>query len=142
MHNHAYSQFAPPVNMNNNVIVGNYLSNNAADTADAATGGPTGINIYSVAPIFGTVVEQNRFANEGYDIVFNAPSGQMDAHLNDLDEGVGIDNLGKATINATENWWDCATGPGTGNCASVQGTGVVTTPWLPVSFGASDPDDY
>lgn len=142
MHNHAWSQFAPPVNMDNNVIVGNYLSGNAADTQDAATGGPTGINIYSVAPIHGTVVDQNRFDSEAFDIVFKAPSGQMNAHLNDFDQGVGIDNMGAASINATENWWDCAGGPGTGNCASVQGTGIVTSPWLPVSYGPPDPDDY
>jgi nitrous oxidase accessory protein NosD len=142
MHNHAWSQFAPPVNMNNNVIIGNYLSGNAADTEDAATGGPTGINIYSVAPLHGTIVQENRFANEGFDVVFNAPSGQLLAHLNDFDEGVGVANLGAASINATENWWDCASGPATGNCASVQGTGVAITPWLPVSFGPPDPDDY
>jgi hypothetical protein len=142
MHNHAWSQFAPPVNMDNNVIVGNYLSGNAADTQDAATGGPTGINIYSVAPLYGTVVDQNRFDSEAFDLVYKAPSGQLNAHLNDFDQGVGIDNLGAGSINATENWWDCASGPGTGNCASVQGTGVVTSPWLPVSYGPPDPDDY
>jgi hypothetical protein len=142
MHNHAWSQFAPPVNMNNNVIIDNYLSGNAADGEDAATGGPTGINIYSVAPISGTVVEQNRFANEAFDVVFNAPSGQLTAHLNDFDQGVGVANLGAGSIMATENWWDCAGGPGTGNCASVQGKGIATSPWLPVPFGPPDPDDF
>ena len=46
----------PPVNLNDNVIVGNHISGNAADTEDAATPGPTGINLYSVAPVWGTVI--------------------------------------------------------------------------------------
>ncbi len=60
MHNHAAAPApAPPVNLNDNVIVGNHISGNAADTEDAATSGPTGINVYSVAPITGTVISQN-----------------------------------------------------------------------------------
>jgi hypothetical protein len=142
MHNHAYSPFAPPVNMNNNKIIGNYLSGNKADTEDAMTGGPTGINVYSVAPIFGTVVAENRFGNEAYDLVFKAPSGQLTAHFNDFEQGVGVANLGTGTVVATENWWDCVTGAGSGNCASVQGSGIVVAPWLPAPFGPADPDDY
>jgi nitrous oxidase accessory protein NosD len=141
MHNHAYSPMAPPVNMNDNVIIGNFLSGNAADTADAATGGPTGINIYSVAPITGTMVLQNRFEDEAYDLVFKAPSGQVNAHFNNFDEGVGVDNMGTGTVSATENWWDCPSGPGNGNCAEVQGSGVAVTPWLYHPFTPSEDDD-
>lgn len=134
MHNHAYAPAAPPVNLNNNLIIKNYLSGNLADTADAATPGLTGINIYSVAPIYGTVVLQNIFEDEAYDIVFKAPSGQLSAHLNNLTDNVGVDNLGTGKIDATENWWNCATGPGSGNCASVEGSGVAVAPWLGSPF--------
>lgn len=131
MHNHASAPSpAPPVNLNNNVIVGNHISGNAADTEDAATSGPTGINIYSTAPITGTVVAQNDIDNEAIGIAFKAPAGQLNAHFNDLPHGVGIDNMGAATVDATQNWWNCVTGPGSGHCASVNGTGVTTAPWL------------
>ena len=138
MHNHAYAPVAPPVNLNDNVIIGNYLSGNAADTADAATGGPTGINIYSVAPITGTIVLQNRFRDEAYGLVFKAPAGQVDAHFNNFDQGIGVDNLGAGTISATQNWWNCAAGPGSGNCAGVEGAGVTVMPWLTRPFDSSD----
>ena len=65
MHNHAAPGVngvppgAPPPNFNDNVIVGNDISANAADTEDAATGGTTGINIYSVGPMTGTIISQN-----------------------------------------------------------------------------------
>ncbi len=65
MHNHAAAPApAPPVNMNDNVIVGNRISGNGEDTLDAATSGPTGINLFSMAPVTGTVVSQNVFDDE------------------------------------------------------------------------------
>lgn len=130
MHNHAWDSHAPPVNMNNNRIINNTLSGNAADTEDAATGGPTGINIYSVAPIFGTVVLQNRFDNEAYDVVFKAPAGQLNAHFNDFNDAVGVANLGTGGIDASENYWHCPGGPGGGSCATMQGSGIMAAPWL------------
>ncbi|MGA7521227.1 MAG: right-handed parallel beta-helix repeat-containing protein [Acidobacteriaceae bacterium] len=130
MHNHAAPPGAPPVNLNNNVIVGNTISGNAADTADTATAGPTGINIASQAPISGMVISGNDIDNEAIAIAYSAPSGQLSVHFNDLPRSIGIENLGTGTIDATENWWNCANGPGSGHCASVSGTGINTAPWL------------
>ncbi|HEX6771163.1 MAG TPA: right-handed parallel beta-helix repeat-containing protein [Acidobacteriaceae bacterium] len=131
MHNHAWSPMAPPVNMNDNVIVGNRISRNAADTEDAATSGPTGINVYSVAPITGTIILQNVIDDEAIDVAFKAPMGQLIVHLNNFEpRSIGVDNLGTGTVDATENWWGCPTGPGTKRCATVAGTGVSWTPWL------------
>jgi len=140
MHNHAAAPSpAPPVNLNDNVIVGNRISGNAADTADAATSGPTGINVYSVAPITGTVISQNVFDEEAIDVAFKAPVGQLDVHFNNFDDlGVGVDNLGTGTVNATENWWRCAAGPSGKRCATIVGPGVVFTPWLTVPFDTYD----
>jgi parallel beta helix pectate lyase-like protein len=136
MHNHAAAPSpAPPVNMNDNVIVGNRISGNGQDTLDAATAGPTGINLFSVAPVWGTVISQNDIDNEAIDVAFNAPAGQVNAHLNDFESpGIGVDNLGTGLVNATENWWGCAAGPGTSKCASAAGPGVSVSPWLTSPF--------
>jgi parallel beta-helix repeat protein len=135
MHNHAAAPApAPQVNLNDNVIVGNHISGNAADTADAATPGPTGINIYSVAPITGTVISQNVFEDEAVDVAFKAPVGEISAHFNNFDTGIGVDNLGTGTVNATDNWWRCLAGPSGKRCATVSGPGVMFTPWLLFPF--------
>jgi parallel beta-helix repeat protein len=134
MHNHAAPPSAPPVNMNDNVIVGNRFSGNGPDNPGAPTPGPTGINIFSKGPITGTVVSQNTFDSEAIDVGFSAPTGQLNVHFNDLSAGIGIDNLGAGTVDATENWWNCPTGPNKATCATVQGSGVSYTPWLRQPF--------
>ncbi len=142
LHNHAFSPMAPPVNFNNNEIIGNYFSGNGPDNPGAPTSGPTGINISSMAPISGTVVEQNIFDNEAIDIGFTAPAGsQLDAHFNNFARGTGIDKGGAGPVDATENWWGCSTAPGGKHCATIQGSGVSFTPWLTapyVSIGDND----
>lgn len=143
MHNHAAAPApAPPVNMNDNLIVGNRISGNGKDTLDAATSGPTGINLFSVAPVTGTVVSQNVFDDESIDIAFNAPAGQINAHLNDFDKSVGVDNIGTGTVSATFNWWNCPTGPGGKKCATIVGSGVSFTPWLTSPFNSDDHDHH
>jgi len=135
MHNHAYSPMAPPVNFNNNKIIGNEFSGNGPDNPGAPTSGPTGINVSSVAPISGTVIEQNTFDNEAIDIGFTAPAGsQLDVHFNNFSKGTAIDNGGSGAVDATEDWWGCPTGPGGKHCSAIQGSGVSSTPWLATPF--------
>jgi parallel beta-helix repeat protein len=135
VHNHASAPSpAPPIDLDGNQIIGNLIGGNAADTADAATSGPTGINIYSTAPVYGTVISQNIFEDEAVDVAYNAPSGQVNVHFNDFSNGVGVDNKGAAPVNATENWWHCAAGPSGHGCATVTGAGVAIDPWLASPF--------
>jgi hypothetical protein len=125
MHSHT-----PGQNLNDNLIVGNRISGNGADTADAATPGPTGINIFGVSPVTGTVIAGNLIEDEAEDIVTKTPA-EVNVHLNDLLGGnIGVDNIGAGTVDATENWWGCPNGPTTVGCTTVKGNGVSFTPWL------------
>jgi parallel beta-helix repeat protein len=130
----AFHGHSPGENLNDNIIVGNQISGNGADTDDAATPGPTGINIFGISSITGTVISQNVIKDEADDIVANTPA-LVDVHLNILlGKQTGVDNLGTGTVNATENWWGCSGGPGAFGCASVSGPGVLFVPWLTNPF--------
>ena len=137
MHNHAAAPApAPPVNMDDNSVIGNRIWGNGKDTEDAATSGPTGINLFSVAPVNGTVVSQNSIFDESIAIAFNAPSGQVSAHLNNFFlNGIGVDNIGTGKVDAIYNWWGCAAGPGVPSCATIPLPGVTFKPWLTAPFG-------
>jgi parallel beta-helix repeat protein len=134
---------APFQSNNNHLIIGNVISGNGADP-DPGTTHPTGISIFSpVVPLTGIVIAQNVFTREGIDIGINVadPTSTIDVHFNSFSDNVGIDNLGAGTISATSNWWDCVRGPGARGCASVEGSGVTTTPFLTqpfVNLGAGD----
>jgi parallel beta-helix repeat protein len=135
MHNHAAVPGAPPVFFNDNTIIGNHIHGNAADTADAATPGTTGINVYSVAVMTGTVIAQNNFDNQSVDIAFKAPAGSnLTVHYNNFNgRDIGVDNLGSGWVDATENWWNCITGPGA-HCATANGSNISTIPPIVVPF--------
>lgn len=136
MHNHAAAPApAPPVDMDDNAIIGNRIWGNGKDTEDAATSGPTGINLFSVAPVNGTLVSQNTIYDESIAVAFNAPVGQISAHFNNFNiTGTGVDNIGTGFVDAKYNWWNCATGPGTSGCATIVQPGVTFRPWLTNPF--------
>lgn len=127
MHSHA-----PGQNLNGTVIADNYIAANGADTEDAATPGPTGINVASGpggTPISGTVIGHNIIKKETDDIAVKT-GALVGVHANNLlGKMTGVDNLGTGTVDATLNWWGCGSGPGTPGCASVSGT-VVAAPYL------------
>jgi len=135
---------APFQSNNNHVIIGNVISGNGPDE-DPGTTVRTGISIFSpVVPMTGIVIAQNVFTREGIDIGINMtdPTSTVDAHFNSFSGDIGIDNLGAGTISATANWWDCVRGPGARGCASVEGSGVTTTPVLTQPYVDADHDDH
>jgi parallel beta-helix repeat protein len=124
----------PGVNLENTVVTGNTISGNGADTGDAETPGTTGINVFGAAAtstaaaanLTGVQIYGNTITNEAYAIVANN-SDKTVAHLNNLDNTgkVGLDNLGKGTVDATQNYWGCAAGPTNSACSSVSGKATV-----------------
>lgn len=150
MHNHAapgvngVPAFLPPVVFNDNVIAGNEISENSQDFSDAATAGPTGINVYSLAPMTGTIITQNVIREEQLDIVIKVPgvgAPAVQIHLNNFPQhDVGVQNAGTAQVDATQNWWGCSGGPGANGCATISGTGVLFVPWLSRPFQSGQDD--
>jgi parallel beta-helix repeat protein len=136
MHQHTPN---PLQNLNDNLIVGNYIAGNAGDS-DIPTEVPTGISLLGTAPVSGTVITLNEFARESIDIAINNAGGTVDVHLNNLNgSGTGIQNSGAGAVNATENWWGCAKGPGAPGCTSVSGSNVVSTPFLTKPVNTTSP---
>lgn len=130
----ALHSHTPGQNLNYNSIIANQISGNHADSDDAATPGPTGINIFGVSPIIGTTISQNIIRDEAVDVAIKTPA-EVDVHLNNLlGEKVGLANLGSGMVDASENWWGCATGPGSRGCSSVAGPNVMVQPWLSMPF--------
>ena len=154
LHTHVGPAFgAPADNMNNNMVVENYIAGNLADSGDTATPGRVGININSGgggSPVWGTVISQNVIRDEDIDIAINTPA-IVNLHLNDLLGGkIGVGNicafdnpkalaLCTGSVNAIQNYWGCAAGPSGNGCTTASGSKVTVYPWL--SKPATDEDD-
>ena len=131
----------PADNMDGNKIIGNFIARNLADTFDTATPGRVGININSGdggSPVRGTVISQNVIREEDIDIAVNTPT-EVDIHLNDLHgSGIGVGDVCAldgstactGSIDATENYWGCPTGPGSPGCTTIIAARSLFSPWL------------
>lgn len=129
MHSHA-----PAQNLTENKIIDNYVADNGPDRNDAATSGPTGINVYGVSPTTGTTITGNVIEREAIAVAVKTPS-EIAVRFNNLNNhDVGVANLGSSAVDATENWWGCAKGPGHAGCSSVTGANVQSEPWLTRPF--------
>jgi parallel beta-helix repeat protein len=127
MHSHTPGQI-----LVNNAIINNTISGNGADTGDAATAGPVGINLYAVSPASGTIISGNLISGESIDVAVNT-GALVGVHVNQLlGTGTGVVNKGTGLVDATLNWWGCAGGPGTSGCSTVSapGAGVGVVPVL------------
>ena len=116
------------------------IAGNSADNDDPTSPGSAGISIVSFAPVTGTVISQNTFAQEAADIVFQAPAGAIEAHLNNFNgTGIGVDNEGTGFVDASQNWWACTDGPGAGGCATTLGSSISVQSWMATPFGVGRP---
>jgi parallel beta-helix repeat protein len=136
---HAHS---PGAMLSDNMIAGNHISGNAADTADTATSGPTGINVSGgdngmgqpLAVITGTVIAGNTIEQETIGIAVKTDA-LVGAHLNDfINPGIGVDNINGGSVNATLNWWGCSRGPTAAGCADISGANIMYLPFLTKPF--------
>jgi nitrous oxidase accessory protein NosD len=146
MHNHAAPGVngvpaqAPPVDFSDNVILGNRITGNGPDSDDPQSPGSTGISISSFAPFTGTIIAQNDFDLQIADIVYNAPSGSIEAHLNNFrDNGFAVFNEGTAGVSASQNFWGCPDGPGGAGCSVMSGPNITAPSWMQAPFGAPQP---
>lgn len=147
LHTHVGPLFGLPADdMSGNQIIGNTISGNLADTADTKTPGRVGININSGdggSPVRNTVIAENVISDEDIDIAINT-NAEVDLHLNSLlGHGIGVGDvcaldasaLCTGNIDATENYWGCAAGPGQKGCTSVSAPKILWTPWLQKAVG-------
>jgi parallel beta-helix repeat protein len=131
LHSHTLGQF-----LNDNQIIDNVISGNGSDKAPTATTGTTGIHVFGVSAVTGTIIVGNTIKDESVDIVVNTPAN-VSGHLNDLKgSGGGVVNLSTGTTDATQNWWGCAKGPDTKGCSGTSGSvgAVLTTPFATKAF--------
>jgi Right handed beta helix region len=142
LHSHVGPAFGLPADdFSGNMIIGNFIARNGADTDDTATPGTAGINISAGgggSPIYGTIISGNVIRDEDIAVAVNAPN-EVDIHVNDLLGGkIGVadvcafDGSSACTgsIDATENYWGCGSGPGASGCSTVSGTKIRATPSL------------
>ncbi len=108
MHSHRSGQ-----QLNDNIIAGNTISGNGFDTGDAGTPGTTGINVFGVSAVTGTVISQNTISNQDVSIVAHTPAA-VDANLNNLlpsGLNLGVADIGLGTVNATAELVGLCRGP-------------------------------
>ena len=126
----------PLQNLNGNIIIGNQISGNGADTADTATPGPAGINVAGVSPISGTIIAQNTISREAIAVAIFAPGDARVNRNNFFAGAIGVANLGRGgAINADGNWWGCSINP-TFLVSAFAGCSV-TSGFVPVSTWAA-----
>ena len=146
---------APGAGLSDNMIAGNRISGNGADTDDTATPGPTGINVSGgdngsgvpLAVITGTVIAGNVIRQETVGVAAKT-NALVGAHLNNfINVMAGVDNLAgslpNSAVDARLNWWGCSKGPTAPGCAGISGTNIFYVPFLRSPYPSSQwPDSF
>jgi hypothetical protein len=87
-------------------------------------------------------ITSNRFAGNsgGISVVAGAlgPGAQIQSHFNEITVtgANAVSNATSTTIDATNNWWGCNSGPNTSGCGATIGP-VTTDPWLTLMISAA-----
>lgn len=130
---------APGAILNDNVIAGNRIVRNGADTEDTATPGTAGVNVSGgdngsggpLAVIAGTLIAGNTIQQEDEGVVTKTNSFTSVNLNNFLGLTTGVDNLAAGgAVGAQLNWWGCFGGPTAPGCANVEGSNVIYIPFL------------
>jgi hypothetical protein len=87
-------------------------------------------------PIRGTLILRNVIDHEQIDVAVKT-GALVTAQLNSFAAPIGVANLGTTGMDATENYWGCAGGPGASGCATA-GSHVTADPWLHAPFAGTD----
>ena len=135
---HAHST---AVTIQNTIVAGNTINNNGADVGDGVTPGTTGINFFGsaasggAAQMSGTQIYGNNISGEDYGIISNSSTNTLTVHFNNITNvgKTGLDATSVGPVDATQNYWGCATGPTTSTCAGVSGSSVTVNPYLGVA---------
>jgi parallel beta-helix repeat protein len=141
-HSHAAGQTLGNTSITDNVIFGN---GGDPDSEGGSSPAPVGIVVFSdgnamtpggqpapAAPLVGINIAHNSIADESVDIFVGTKTAtNVSVFLNNLvgtSSDQGVVNNGTGTVAAMQNYWGCATGPGTAGCTTVTGSVVVNPP--------------
>jgi parallel beta-helix repeat protein len=126
--------------MSGTIVAGNTISGNGQDVGDAATPGKTGINFFgahtSTVPggLSGSQIYGNTISNEDDAIIYNS-GVPLVVHLNNIinagSNGINnIDTTGIGSVDASQNYWGCTTGPSSSGCSALVGSNVTVNPYV------------
>jgi len=121
-------------------VSGSVFSGNTATTtsSEAAAGGAIFEQTGNLT-VTGSTFTNNSVNGTGGAVVYAAGSAVL--HYNRITGNSGstsvMTNGGTGSVNATENWWGCSTGPNTSGCDSSALSGVTSAPRLALTSTAN-----
>jgi hypothetical protein len=123
--------------VSNSSFTGNTVSSNTGEQA-------VGAAIYEQSgdlTVTGSTFTSNSLGGSGAlggSILYTADTATL--HYNRMVGNIGTGGVmtnSSTTVNATENWWGCNTGPNTTGCETTSGTGITAAPRLVLTATAS-----
>jgi len=123
----------------NSTFTGNTSS--SSGTGEAAAGGAI-FEVTGNLTVTGSTFTSNSVSGAGATggpILYAAGSAVLhyNRFLGNTGTGGVMTNSGTGSVDATENWWGCNTGPNTSGCETTWGTGITAVPRLVMTATAS-----